>query len=515
MIPLALLACALALSFPQAPDPTGWIPDRDQGASPAQARPAEESARLLERLRAACPAPNAALRLVYEGSYALEAHLAKPHDVLRLGTRLCFTAGANGCARLDWETWPLGHEEQRDLDTTIVRGERVWQRSAAAKPFLEKRGRAAAILRERVEAGLPWRLLARAAATAQRCRSLAPGVLEYREDEPFGALARQIAAGAEDAHVSSITRRFAHPRLGDALEELDYGSWATRDGLELPGTITLRELDGANLLTTSPGTFELHLVRCEPAAQPGNELEAPVDAPLDESGPPVAGGITIEELAPGVFSFLARELEGRSLAVEFDDHLLVIDAPLSSALGERMVDALRERFPGKPVRWILFSHFHPHYTGGLRAFLAAGATVVAPPSGAQFAAEIAARPFTLEPDAWARAAREPAIESFRGERVFEDAHQRLVAVDIGKRSAHTDEYLLFALPRQRLLLVDDVGWFAKSDGKPRFGAGSRGVLAAIEEHGLDVDTLWQSWPVNHARPRITRAELEEGVRALR
>jgi len=229
----------------------------------------------------------------------------------------------------------------------------------------------------------------------------------------------------------------------------------------------------------------------------------------------MVGPIAIDELQPGVLTFTAKDLDGRTVVVEFADHLLAIDAPLSSALGEQIVEAIRGRFPTKPLRYVLFGHFHPHYTGGLRAFMAAGAKVVAPAGCAAFAAEIAGRPFTLEPDAWARAARSAQIESFSGSRVFEDAGQRLEAIDIGRKSAHTDEYVVFYLPRTRTLLQDDIGWSVARDGTLSFGPRARGLREALTERKLDIQTLWQSWPTSSSRPSISFAEFERGTQAKR
>jgi glyoxylase-like metal-dependent hydrolase (beta-lactamase superfamily II) len=212
-------------------------------------------------------------------------------------------------------------------------------------------------------------------------------------------------------------------------------------------------------------------------------------------------------------SFLAKEQQGRTYVVEFADHLVAIDAPLSSALGERILATIREHFPTKPIRYVLFGHFHPHYTGGLRAFMTAGARVVAPAGCARFAAEIAKRSFILEPDAWARAGREAEIDTFEGSRVFEDSTRRLEAIDIGKSSRHTEEYVVFLLTRTHTLVQDDIGWYAAKDGKATFGAGSRGLYDALAARKLEVATMWQSWPVDHPRPSISWSDFERGVKS--
>ncbi|MBK7642436.1 MAG: hypothetical protein IPJ19_05220 [Planctomycetes bacterium] len=460
--------------------------------------------------------PQSPIRLVYSGTYRLEAHLAKPHDTLDFQTRLTLLADTDNRARLDWESWPKGHEEQRDLDTTLIAGTRVWRRTETGKPFVEARDKSAALLRARVENLIPWRTLARARSAPQRDPAQEGGALAWTDSSELGGFARRIDFDADTHRLARITRRFAHPRLGDAADEVLYRAWEERDGVLLPSSLTMRELDGGNSLRASPGSFELRLESAEAVADLTHELAPPAESISEaDPGPVVPGEIEVTELEPGVLSFASKELDGRSYAVEFDDYLIAIDAPLSSALGERIVAVMRERFPKKPLRYVLFGHFHPWYTGGLRAFLAAGAKLVAPAGCAAFAEEIAKRPFTLEPDEWARVARSPEIERFSGTRAFEDAHQRLEVFDIGARSAHTDEYLVFFLPHTHTLLEDDIGWSAASDGKLSFGRRSRGLYEFLVEQKLEVRSLWQSWPVASPRPRISFAELERGVRTPR
>ena len=76
-----------------------------------------------------------------------------------------------------------------------------------------------------------------------------------------------------------------------------------------------------------------------------------------------------------------------------------------------------------------------------------------------------------------------------------DASNELVAIDIESRSNHTDHYLVFWLPRQKLLFEGDLGFFTV-DGALRASSRAAGLLQAVDEAKLAPKTIAQSWPVN-------------------
>lgn len=456
------------------------------------------------------PWPSSPIRVVYEGEWTLEAHLAKPHDKLTRATRLTLLDGVQTRARLDWATWDPRKPDAVETETTWIDGERVVHRESDNGSLGVASPLAGDLLRARVEAVAPWRALFARGGRAGTVDGFA-WVCSADGARP----ARRLSYQPATSRMSSCTLTYPHPRLGDARDEVRWLEWSEHRGVQVAGAVHI-EMPGGTSGTSEPETFELHLVSVEPAGDLGDALDLPDEiAPRTAELDPRSAPIDVSELAPGVVSFASKEFDARTITIEFDDHLVALGAPLSSSLSERILAAIGARYPSKRVRYVVFGHHHPHYTGGLRAFLAAGATVVATPANARFAKEIADLPFTLEPDAWAnRADRAPVIESFSDRREFADASHKLAMIDMGSRSNHTDEYCVFYLPSSRTLIEDDIGWFATADGQLSFGSRSRGLRDAIVERGLDVATLIQGWPVASPKPSITFAELDAGVKAL-
>lgn len=286
--------------------------------------------------------------------------------------------------------------------------------------------------------------------------------------------------------LPSATIRFAHPRLGTVSDRAIYEDY-TPQGVPRRLSIDVHEADIA-----WRGPLSLHAVTPQP------ELVAPKPPP-SPAEPPAP---SLTALADGLWDVRVPAHDARSLVIEFASFVAVLEAPWSSSVGEQVVDLIANKFPDKPIRYVLYSHHHPHYTGGLRAFMAAGASVVAPTAHVDFVKSIADLDFSLAPDRLASTQQDPVVIAFDDTYSIEEAGHRVQVINIGERSHHTTAYNVFWLPEAKILIQGDLGWFATQDKTVTFGARSAGLLEAIDEHALPVETLVQTWPVNRQEPTL-------------
>jgi glyoxylase-like metal-dependent hydrolase (beta-lactamase superfamily II) len=111
---------------------------------------------------------------------------------------------------------------------------------------------------------------------------------------------------------------------------------------------------------------------------------------------PTGGGLKLVELAPNV-----QHVQGgtaNNLIVAMKDYLVVFDAPYGELQSRWTIDAAKAKYPGKPIKYLVLTHHHMDHTGGMRTFVAEGATIVVPgPDKAYFENDVAA-PRTLVPD---------------------------------------------------------------------------------------------------------------------
>lgn len=315
--------------------------------------------------------------------------------------------------------------------------------------------------------------------------------------------ARQLAAlGAEQA-----ARPVAHPNLGDVLDRVVPGATSELDGVAAPSSLELAhhsiELSWAATLRRVPPR----------TAAASTQLAMPA---VTATPPTPPQRLHLEPIAAGVFLASVPEGDTASLIVELDDGLFVAETTLTTTLGEQLVDELATRFPGKPIRHVSFSHYHPHYTGGLRAFVAAGAEAIAPPGLAAYARAVLARRFTLAPDRLARAPRPAKVQTFTASTVVGAPSGRRVELwDLGAASNHTEEYVVVYVPHAKLLFQGDLGWFQTEDGSVRSGRRASGMLEALRARGVPIERVAQGWPLMPGKQVLTRQELEAAVAARR
>ncbi|MCI0432075.1 MAG: MBL fold metallo-hydrolase [Gemmatimonadetes bacterium] len=282
--------------------------------------------------------------------------------------------------------------------------------------------------------------------------ALAPGaVLRYEARDSAHDVVHLDAGGASQAMVIDRTTRLpvaivastAQANLGDVVIETRFADWAETGGLQLPMRITS--------LTDRWVTSDLRLT----AATVDVEVAqlAASDAVRTAAAPAPAVNVAIEDIAPGVWLLAGQS--HHSVVIEFADHLMVVEAPQNEARTLAVIAQARELRPDKPVRWLVSTHHHFDHSGGIRAAMAEGITIVAHAASEAFYREIASRPRTVEPDALARAPRDPQIEPVDRLRVFQDA-SRTVEVHTIEGSPHAGTLLMVYLPAERVLIEADV-----------------------------------------------------------
>lgn len=241
---------------------------------------------------------------------------------------------------------------------------------------------------------------------------------------------------------SRITSKASHPNLGDVVIETTFQDYTDLNGIMMPQHLTTR-VDRFK-------TAEFRLSR--PMINGDADTAAPESArSAEEPGPPPV--IVDEQLvAPGVWLLAGQS--HHSALVEFDDHLMLIEAPQSEARTLAVIARARELVPGKPLTQLVSSHHHFDHSAGLRAAVAEGLAVITHAGNVAYYQEAVKRPHTISPDRLASQPRDAVIEGMDESRVIEDKTRRVELYHVAG-NPHGDTLLMAYLPRERVLIEVD------------------------------------------------------------
>ena len=212
-------------------------------------------------------------------------------------------------------------------------------------------------------------------------------------------------------------------------------------------------------------------------------------------GPEVGGSpqpLTITNLAPNIYYVNGVETGGiffySSMFVVLKDYVFVIEAPVGDGLSRAIMAKIQETAPGKPIKYLALTHYHIDHVAGVRAYLAAGSTVVTTPGNKDFIEKLALLPHPLSSNGASRSQPAPSIETFRGKRVFGEGENAVELYDLGP-TPHVDEMVIAYLPREKLAFVSDL-FPVNFKGTTRRGDPTSIFLyQKFRELGLDVERI--------------------------
>jgi glyoxylase-like metal-dependent hydrolase (beta-lactamase superfamily II) len=193
-----------------------------------------------------------------------------------------------------------------------------------------------------------------------------------------------------------------------------------------------------------------------------------------------------------------------TMAVGFRDYVVAIEAPGTSESAERVIQQIKQAMPGKPIRYVVVTHHHSDHIGGLRTFIAEGATVITTRANRSVIETMAAAPIN---DRLARSPRKPELLFVEGgRRVMTDGEQTLELIDVGP-NPHAKEMLVAWLPKQRVVFQGDL-FFLPNNNAP-FGPPQESTIAfakTMKDKGLA--------PLRIGSVHGRTASFEEFTRAL-
>ncbi len=297
------------------------------------------------------------------------------------------------------------------------------------------------------------------------------------------------------------------PLLGDYENEISYLDWRDTQvptGAEEPLSArmpfgqrmamngqTLREEAYRNVINN--GTFPEDTFDIPPdvrdAPEPGERIVGQWTLRRAHLG--VAGqawgdpepNVIADEVAPGVLHI--RGGSHHSMAIEMEDHVIVVEAPLLEERSTAVIGMIEESFPDKPIRYIVTTHFHFDHSGGIRTYAAKGATAVVHENIAEFITSALESPSTVRPDLLAQSGVTPVVEAVAESMDLSDPARAVQVWHVPNE--HATGMLMTYLPNERIAFVSDL--YSPPAAPQPDNANAQAFYDAIVNAGLEVDIV--------------------------
>jgi glyoxylase-like metal-dependent hydrolase (beta-lactamase superfamily II) len=201
--------------------------------------------------------------------------------------------------------------------------------------------------------------------------------------------------------------------------------------------------------------------------------------------------VDVQKLADGVY--LLGGTSHNSVAVEFQDYIAVVEAPLDERRSLAVIDKIVQLIPDKPIRFLVNTHQHFDHIGGLRTYMHIGATIITHWKNFDFYKRdvLNYAPRTLSPDMLSLWPPTELAEGYQYETVRENYvlsdRTRSMHISYVHPLAHVEGMLMAYLPKEKMVIQADL-YDTQVPATPPTPA-NRSLYNQVKRLGLEVETI--------------------------
>jgi glyoxylase-like metal-dependent hydrolase (beta-lactamase superfamily II) len=293
----------------------------------------------------------------------------------------------------------------------------------------------------------PWGFLKGAAANPATLKTTKVNGVQYRvvtwspaQKAPSGLPYKVSGYIDADNLVEHVETWAEHPIIGDLHWEFFYKNYQSFEGLMVPARVDQRAI-GMQTFVANIGA-----ARANPP-----DLARRMEGPPPPAPPPPLPPAASETLADGVYRITGGYV---SLAVEFKDHVVVLEGGQNEARGLAIIAETKKIFPTKKIKYVVLTHPHFDHMGGLPPFVAEGVTILADDNAKFFTDASLSTPRTLAGDVQAKSKKKPKVEGVIEQMELKDDTRSLMLYHVEKLE-HSDSMLIAYLPKEKILFTAD------------------------------------------------------------
>ena len=288
-------------------------------------------------------------------------------------------------------------------------------------------------------------------------------------------------------YVEKVETTIDNNVLGDIVWDAVYTDWKDFGGVKFPTHIVQHQ--------GVPVYFDLKISDVKPNA--AVDLTPPAGrggrgGPGGGRGGPGRGepaGPISEDLGGGFWLVTGGYA---AVIADFKDYIVVIEGPSNDMRANQIIAEAKRLVPNKPIRYVINTHTHFDHSGGLRAFVAEGATIITHKDNQSYYEKIFTDPHTLVPDKLSQMNPQPKlkIETMGDMKVLTDG-EHTINLYLVEGSTHAMGMIMAYLPKQKVLIEADefnVGQ-ANAPTPASINPYHTNLLANIERLKLDVDRI--------------------------
>lgn len=216
--------------------------------------------------------------------------------------------------------------------------------------------------------------------------------------------------------VSKLETVEDDPIRGDVTLEVVFNDYKVVSGISLPHKVTLN-LAGIKIHEETRSAITINPTLMDSAFAIPDALKRPKDQKDAERGEAISEylnrfaalgfsadldqstSVQASLVAPGAKAWHITGGAHHTLAIEMNAEIVVVEAPVDDARSRAVIAKIKELIPGKPIKWLINTHHHDDHAGGVRTYVAEGATVVTAASNEAYLKTMFSASHSVRPDA--------------------------------------------------------------------------------------------------------------------
>jgi glyoxylase-like metal-dependent hydrolase (beta-lactamase superfamily II) len=229
-----------------------------------------------------------------------------------------------------------------------------------------------------------------------------------------------------------------NPVLGDMPVEASYTDYREFHGLRFPTKIVEKQ-----------GGYPVMDLTVNDA---NGNIVAGVQPPPKQAADNPIFGIDETLVAEDVYYFTGGT--HHSVIVNFNDYVVVIEAPLDEARSSAVISEVKKLYFNKPIRYLVNTHAHFDHAGGIRTYAAEGATILTYQMNKPYYEKTFAMPRTLAPDKLSQSKKRAVIEAVPEKKVLTDGTHVIELYHVPNE--HNEGMLIAYLPKEKIVIEADL-----------------------------------------------------------